>query len=76
MFLLRFSFCLLFFTSCFDVLFHLLNKPAIGAVSWAWLFAIAQFAMTWILSTVYSRKAAHFDRYVSALKADLKGEQT
>ncbi|WGD65219.1 DUF485 domain-containing protein [Bacillus subtilis] len=47
-----------------------------GAVSWAWLFAIAQFAMTWILSTVYSRRAAHFDQYVSALKEDLKGEQT
>ncbi|MGG4109947.1 DUF485 domain-containing protein [Bacillus subtilis] len=56
--------------------FTFLNTPAIGAVSWAWLFAVAQFAMTWILSTVYSRRAAHFDRYVSALKEDLKGEQT
>ncbi|MDI6582540.1 DUF485 domain-containing protein, partial [Bacillus subtilis] len=35
-----------------------------------------QFAMTWILSTVYSRRAAPFDKYVRALKEDLKGEQT
>nr|WGE04829.1 DUF485 domain-containing protein [Bacillus subtilis] len=58
--------------------FTFLNAlSTIGAVSWAWLFAIAQFAMTWILSTVYSWRAAHFDKYVSsALKEDLKGEQT
>ncbi|AGA22725.1 DUF485 domain-containing protein [Bacillus subtilis subsp. subtilis] len=72
-------FLFLFFYFSLPVLtsyFTFLNAPAIGAVSWAWLFAIAQFAMTWILSTVYSRRAAHFDKYVSALKEDLKGEQT
>ncbi|MCC8354411.1 DUF485 domain-containing protein [Bacillus sp. AF23] len=56
--------------------FTFLNTLAVGAVSWAWLFAIAQFAMTWTLCTVYSRKAARYDQFVNALKEELKGEQT
>ncbi|WP_326943012.1 DUF485 domain-containing protein [Aneurinibacillus migulanus] len=40
---------------------NLLTKPAIGAVSWAWVFAFAQFAMTWIICHLYVKKAAEFD---------------
>ncbi|MCP8968825.1 DUF485 domain-containing protein [Ectobacillus sp. SYSU M60031] len=39
-----------------------LNTPAIGAITWAWLFAIAQFIMTWALCIIYSRKAESFDK--------------
>ncbi|MGE6630473.1 DUF485 domain-containing protein [Bacillus sp. NPDC077027] len=48
--------------------FTFLNTPAIGPISWAWLFAITQFIMTWTLCGLYAKKAARFDRYVSALK--------
>ncbi|MFS0653967.1 DUF485 domain-containing protein [Bacillus sp. 179-C3.3 HS] len=55
--------------------FTFLNTPAIGAISWAWLFALMQFLMTWILCAIYARKAAQFDKYVSALKSmDARGD--
>ncbi|QKY70715.1 DUF485 domain-containing protein [Lentibacillus sp. CBA3610] len=38
-----------------------LNTPAIGDISWVWLFAFAQFIMTWVLCTIYVKKAASFD---------------
>ncbi|WJH32451.1 DUF485 domain-containing protein [Paenibacillus sp. CC-CFT747] len=45
-----------------------LNKPAFGPVSWAWVFAFAQFLMTWGLCVLYSRKAAEFDRMVQDVR--------
>lgn len=39
-----------------------LNTPAIGDISWVWIFAFAQFVMTWVLCTVYVKKAASFDK--------------
>ncbi len=39
----------------------ILNTPAIGDISWTWIFAIAQFVMVWILSSIYVRKANTFD---------------
>ncbi|MDC1542043.1 DUF485 domain-containing protein [Candidatus Pseudothioglobus singularis] len=40
---------------------NILEVPAIGDISWAWIFAIAQFVMTWTLCTLYVRKASSFD---------------
>lgn len=39
----------------------ILNTPAIGDISWTWIFAIAQFIMVWTLSSIYVRKANAFD---------------
>ncbi len=39
-----------------------LNTPVIGDISWVWIFAFAQFVMTWVLCTIYVKKAASFDR--------------
>ncbi|MBU5267232.1 DUF485 domain-containing protein [Virgibacillus proomii] len=39
-----------------------LNKPAIGDISWAWLFAFAQFVMTWGISIIYVKKSVQFDK--------------
>jgi uncharacterized membrane protein (DUF485 family) len=47
---------------------HVLEKPAIGKISWAWIYAFAQFVMTWTLAVVYMRKAAEFD----SMAADIK----
>jgi uncharacterized membrane protein (DUF485 family) len=38
-----------------------LTKPFYGSISWAWLFAFAQFVMTWIICGLYVKKAAVFD---------------
>ncbi|MBM4763613.1 DUF485 domain-containing protein [Bacillus sp. B15-48] len=39
----------------------ILNTPAIGDISWVWVFAFAQFVMVWALSAIYVKKAATFD---------------
>ena len=39
-----------------------LNTPAFGNISWVWIFAFSQFVMVWVLSGMYVRKAASFDK--------------
>ncbi|GHI00299.1 membrane protein [Neobacillus kokaensis] len=39
-----------------------LNTPAIGDISWVWIFAFAQFVMTFVLCTVYVKKAGALDK--------------
>ncbi|PZE21374.1 DUF485 domain-containing protein [Paenibacillus xerothermodurans] len=48
-----------------------LNQPALGPVSWAWLFAFSQFIMTWALCILYSRKARYYDALVEEIKREL-----
>jgi uncharacterized membrane protein (DUF485 family) len=48
-----------------------LNHSAIGPISWAWVFAFAQFIMTWVLCIVYSKKAARFDSMVQDIRKEL-----
>ena len=38
-----------------------LNASFVGDITWVWVFAFALFAMTWILVTVYMKRAAKFD---------------
>jgi uncharacterized membrane protein (DUF485 family) len=38
-----------------------LNTPAIGSITWAWIYAFGQFIMTWALCMIYTRKANSFD---------------
>ncbi|WP_010531400.1 DUF485 domain-containing protein [Lentibacillus jeotgali] len=47
-----------------------LNTPAIGDISWVWLFAFAQFVMTWVLCTIYVKKAAAFDEETDQIIED------
>ena len=47
-----------------------LNAPAIGPISWAWLFAFAQFIMTWVLCMLYSSRAARFDVLVEEVRQE------
>jgi len=56
-FFLVFYFALPIMTSYSNVL----NKPFVGDISWAWVFAFAQFIMTWVLCTMYAKKSASFD---------------
>ncbi|MCI2254063.1 DUF485 domain-containing protein [Domibacillus sp. 8LH] len=56
-FFLLFYFSLPLLTSFSTVL----NKPAVGDISWVWVLALAQFIMTWTLCMVYVKKANGFD---------------
>ncbi|MGD6796184.1 DUF485 domain-containing protein [Metabacillus indicus] len=66
LFFLAFYFTLPVLTAYSDVL----NQPAAGPVSWAWVFAFAQFIMTWALCMMYSRKARKFDEIVETIKSE------
>jgi uncharacterized membrane protein (DUF485 family) len=68
LFFLIFYFSLPVLTSYSKVL----NSPAIGPISWGWLFAFAQFIMTWALCTLYSKRAAKFDEIVEQIKQEAK----
>ena len=39
----------------------LMKQQAIGPLNWAYVFALSQFFMAWILAWVYVKKAASFD---------------
>jgi uncharacterized membrane protein (DUF485 family) len=65
-FFLVFYFLLPIFTSYTTFL----NTPAFGDISWAWIFAVAQFVMTWVLCTIYVKKANSFDEKVEAIMND------
>jgi uncharacterized membrane protein (DUF485 family) len=42
----------------------LLNGNAIGSITWAYVYAFAQFAMTWILMHLYVSRANRWDELV------------
>lgn len=64
-----FYFTLPILTSYFTVL----NQPAFGSISWAWVFAFAQFIMTWGLCILYTKKAERFDELVEKVKQETGG---
>src|SRR5919198_208780 len=41
---------------------QLMNQPVIGPVNLAYLFALSQFFVAWLLAALYVRVAARFDR--------------
>ncbi|WP_255473490.1 DUF485 domain-containing protein [Planomicrobium sp. CPCC 101110] len=38
-----------------------LDQAFVGDITWVWVFAFGLFAMTWILVTVYMKRAEKFD---------------
>ncbi|BDI32547.1 hypothetical protein CCAX7_45980 [Capsulimonas corticalis] len=46
-----------------------LNRPAVGSITWAWVFAFAQFVMTWTLASLYTKRAERFDAQVAEIIA-------
>jgi len=49
-----------------------LNEKAIGDISWAWMFAFAQFIMTWTFCILYSKRAKRFDELVERIKEETR----
>ncbi|WP_230128274.1 DUF485 domain-containing protein [Bacillus sp. CECT 9360] len=50
-----------------------LNQPAFASISWAWVFAFAQFIMTVTLCMIYTRKAREFDEIVEKVSKETRG---
>lgn len=47
---------------------NVLHEKAIGPINWAYLYAFAQFAMTWIITLLYLYKARTFDQLSERVK--------
>jgi uncharacterized membrane protein (DUF485 family) len=44
-----------------------------GRINLAYLFALSQFVMAWVIMAIYVRRAQHYDRMVESLLAQVKG---
>ena len=40
---------------------QVMSRPVLGPLTLAYVFALSQFAMAWILLAIYLRRALHFD---------------
>jgi uncharacterized membrane protein (DUF485 family) len=47
-----------------------MSTPVLGPVNLAYLFALSQFLMAWILAWLYVRAAERFDKHANELKLD------
>ena len=47
----------------------LMKTPVIGKVNWAYLFALSQFIMTWVICALYVRTARRWDQMNTELLA-------
>lgn len=45
----------------------ILEKPAIGAMTWTWVYSFSMFVMVWVFTSIYMTKAKHFDRDVDVI---------
>lgn len=45
----------------------ILNTPAIGSISWTWVYSLGLFIMTWVLCMVYVKRAARYDKMAQDL---------
>ena len=46
---------------------ELMKKPVLGKVNWAYLFALSQFIMTWVVCGLYVRVARRWDKMTTEL---------
>lgn len=51
---------------------ELMKRPVLGVVNAAYLFALSQFAMTFVMAAVYVRKSREWDRMEHALLTTLE----
>jgi uncharacterized membrane protein (DUF485 family) len=49
----------------------LMSRPVIGPVNIAYLFALSQFIVAWVIAYLYVRAARQFDRRAAAVIKDL-----
>ena len=51
----------------------LMNTRVAGHINIAYLFALSQFVMAWVIMAMYVRRAQRYDRMVESLLASVKG---
>ncbi len=51
----------------------LMDRRVIGQINIAYLFALSQFFMAWIIAGLYVRRAGAFDRMAAAIVAKVRG---
>ena len=51
---------------------ELMQKKILGVVNLAYLFALSQFIMAWVIAALYVRAAGRFDKMAEAILAKLK----
>ena len=51
----------------------LMSTRVAGAINLAYLFALSQFVMAWVIMAVYVRRARRYDRMVEQLLGRVKG---
>ena len=49
---------------------NVLDGKVIGAITWAYLYAFAQFFLAWIVTFVYWRKAGRWDELASRAREE------
>ena len=45
----------------------ILENSAIGRITWTWIYSFGLFIMVWTLATIYTKKAAGFDKDVEEI---------
>jgi len=55
--------------------FDFLNARVAGALNWAYLFALSQFFMAWIIAILYVRSANKMDQLIEKIIAKEKGSK-
>jgi uncharacterized membrane protein (DUF485 family) len=48
-----------------------MEKPVFGVINLAYLFALSQFIMAWVLAALYVRAAGRFDKMAAAILSKL-----
>ena len=51
----------------------IMEKKIIGPVNLAYVFALSQFFMAWIIAALYVRAAGRFDKMAAAVRAKVEG---
>jgi uncharacterized membrane protein (DUF485 family) len=52
---------------------EMMSTPVAGRINVAYVFALSQFVMAWVLMAAYVRRARQFDRMAASLLQRVKG---
>jgi len=55
---------------------ELMSRRVAGPINLAYLFALSQFVMAWVIMAVYVRRAQRYDRMVEQLLGRVKGRSS
>lgn len=55
----------------------IMERPAVGDISWAWIYAFGLFIMTWVMAMMYMKKAEALDKIAENIlkEGNLEGRE-